>query len=122
MVYDSVRPQQFSEDVRMEVMLTLDRNEQNGLALLDHVGNGTLKVGEEARPAESPLRQLRRRLAARSEEELAAVAYGDRWRRPHTVLGEHWNGRKAGRPPSRLLINGAPVSRVQPGTGVCAGR
>ncbi len=122
MVYDSVRPQQFSQDVRMEVMLTLDRNEQNGLALLDHVGNGTLKVREEARPAESPLRQLRRRLAARSEEELAAVAYGDRRRRPRNAPGEFWNGRKAGRPPSRLLINGAPVSRVQPGTGVCAGR
>jgi hypothetical protein len=41
----------------MQVMLTLDRKEQKRSVVLDYVGKGTLRVEEEARPVESPLRQ-----------------------------------------------------------------
>ena len=72
----------------MKEKVTLNRKEQVRLVVLNQVEGGEMIGREASRVLGLSLRHVRRLLAAYREEGAAALAHGNRGRRPHNALGE----------------------------------
>jgi len=72
----------------MKEMVTLNRKEQRRLIVLNQVEMGNMSAGKAAELLDLSLRRLRRVLAAYRKEGAAALAHGNRGRKPHNALGE----------------------------------
>jgi len=70
----------------MQEMLTLNRKEQRRLQLLNWVEGGVMGMSEAAGMMELSVRQARRLRAAYRREGAAAVAHGNRGRRPGNAI------------------------------------
>jgi len=79
-------PQLFSENVRMQEMLTLNRTEQRRLQLLSWVERGVMGMGEAAEMMSLSVRQVRRIRVAYRREGATALAHGNRGRRPRNAI------------------------------------
>jgi len=78
----------FRENVIMKEMVTLNRREQRRLIVLNQVGMGRIVGREASELLDLSRRHVRRLLAAYRKEGAAALAHGNRERRPHNALGE----------------------------------
>ena len=76
------------ENVTMKEMVTLNREEQKRLMVLNQVDAGRMIGREVAEVLGLSLRQVRRILAAYRKEGAAALAHGNRGRKPHNALDE----------------------------------
>ena len=72
----------------MEGLVTLNREEQRRLMVLNEVGRGRLGGRQAAEVLNLSLRQLRRLLAAYRKEGAQALAHGNRRRKPQHALDE----------------------------------
>jgi len=72
----------------MKEMVTLNRKEQRRLVVLNQVETGKMTGREAAELLGLPLRHVRRLLAAYRKEAAAALAHGNRGRKPHHALDE----------------------------------
>lgn len=72
----------------MKEMVTLNRKEQKRLVVLNQVEMGKMTGGEVGGVLGLSLRHVRRLLAAYRKEGAAALAHGNRGRRPHNALDE----------------------------------
>ena len=70
----------------MKEMVTLNRKEQRRLMVLNEVEMGKMIGREAAELLDLSLRHVRRILAAYRKEGAAALAHGNRGRRPHNAL------------------------------------
>jgi len=70
----------------MKEMVTLNREEQRRLAVLNQVERGKMMGREAAEVLGLSLRHVRRILAAYRKEGAAALAHGNRGRKPHHAL------------------------------------
>jgi len=70
----------------MKEMVILNKKEQRRLAVLNEVGRGKMIGREAAELLDLSLRHVRRILAAYRKEGAAALAHGNRGRRPHNAL------------------------------------
>ncbi len=77
-----------SENVTMRERVTLTRREQNRLMVLNGVEVGRVIAREAAEVLGLSLRHVRRILAAYRKEGAAALAHGNRGRRPHNALDD----------------------------------
>jgi len=71
-------------------MVTLNRKEQKRLMVLNQVEVGWMRGREAAEVLGLSLRHVRRILAAYRKEGAAALAHGNRGRKPHHAL-EPWS-------------------------------
>ena len=67
-------------------MVTMNSEEQKRLMVLNQVDKGKLSGKEAAKVLGISLRQVRRLLAAYRKEGAAALAHGNRGRRPYNAL------------------------------------
>ena len=72
----------------MKEMVTLNREEQRRLVVLNKVETGRMIGREASEVLDLSLRHVRRLLAAYREEGAAALAHGNRGRKPHHALGD----------------------------------
>jgi transposase len=72
----------------MKERVTLNKKEQRRLMVLNQVEMGKMTSREAAEVLNISLRQLRRILAAYRKEGAAALAHGNRGRKPHNALEE----------------------------------
>lgn len=72
----------------MKEMVTLNRKEQRRLVVLNQVGMDKMGGREAAEVLGLSLRHMRRLLAAYRKEGAAALAHGNRGRKPHNALHE----------------------------------
>lgn len=70
----------------MKDRVTLNKKEQNRLVVLNRVGSGTITAREAAEILGLSVRQVRRILAAYRREGAAALAHGNRGRKPRHTL------------------------------------
>jgi len=80
-----------SENVTMKEMVTLSKKEQSRLIMLNGVEVGRIVAREAAEVLGLSLRHVRRILAAYRKGGAAALAHGNRGRKPHNALDD---GRK----------------------------
>ena len=71
----------------MKEMVTLNRKEQSRLMVLNQVGMGKIVGREAAEVLGLSLRHVRRLLTVYRKEGAAALAHGNRGRKPHHALG-----------------------------------
>jgi len=76
----------------MRETVTLNTREQKRLVVLNKVGEGRLGVGAAAEVLGISIRQVRRLLAAYRKEGAAALAHGNRGRRPYNRLDDSLRG------------------------------
>ena len=69
-------------------MVTLNKKEQKRLMVLNQVEMGKIAGREAAEVLDISLRHVRRLLAAYRKEGAAALAHGNRGRKPHNALDE----------------------------------
>ena len=72
----------------MKEMVTLNKKEQRRLVVLNQVDRGEMIGRQVAEVLDLSLRQMRRLLAAYRKEGAAALAHGNRGRKPHHALNE----------------------------------
>jgi transposase len=72
----------------MKEMVTLNRKEQRRLVMLNGIEMGRVTAGEAAEVLGLSLRHVRRILAAYRREGAAALAHGNRGRKPHNALDD----------------------------------
>jgi len=72
----------------MKARVTLNRKEQKRLIVLNQVEAGYTTAGEAAKSIGLSLRHVRRLLATYRKEGAAALAHGNRGRKPHNAFGE----------------------------------
>jgi len=72
----------------MKEMVTLNKKEQRRLVVLNQVDRGEMIGRQVAEVLDLSLRQVRRLLAAYRKEGAAALAHGNRGRKPHHALNE----------------------------------
>jgi transposase len=72
----------------MKETVTLSKKEQTRLMVLNGINMGRLTAGEAAQALAVSLRHVRRILAAYRKEGAAALAHGNRGRRPHNALDD----------------------------------
>jgi len=72
----------------MKEIVTLNRREQRRLVVLNRVEAGRMVGREAAQGLGLCIRQVRRLMAAYRKEGAAALAHGNRGRKPHHALGE----------------------------------
>ena len=72
----------------MEGVVTLNQKEQNRLIVLNQVGSGNLTVSQAAKLLALSPRHVWRLLAAYRKEGAAALAHGNRGKKPHNALDE----------------------------------
>ena len=72
----------------MKEMVTLNKKEQNRLMVLNGVEVGKVTAREAAEVLGLSLRHVRRILAAYRKEGAAALAHGNRGRKPHNALDD----------------------------------
>jgi len=78
----------FRENVTMRELVTLSKKEQKRLMVLNQVEIGNIVGKEGAEVLGISLRHVRRLLAAYRKEGAAALAHGNRGRKPPNTLGE----------------------------------
>jgi transposase len=76
----------FKENVTMERMVILNKNEQKRLMVLNQVEKGRLRGGEAAGILGLSLRQVRRLISAYRREGARGLAHGNRGKKPHNTL------------------------------------
>ena len=72
----------------MKEMVTLSKKEQRRIIVLNWVEVGSIIAGEAADVLGLSLRHVRRILAAYRKEGAAALAHGNRGRKPHNALDD----------------------------------
>lgn len=77
----------------MKERVTLSQREQKRLMVLNVIGRGELTCGQGAELLGLSLRHLRRMLARYRKEGAAALAHGNRGRKPHHAITEEIKGR-----------------------------
>ena len=77
-----------SENVTMKEMVTLTKKEQRRLMVLNGVEMGRITTREASEVLGLSLRHVRRILAAYRREGAAALAHGNRGRKPHNALDD----------------------------------
>ena len=77
----------------MKEMVTLSKKEQTRLMVLNGINMGRLTAREAAQVLALSVRHVRRILAAYRKEGAAALAHGNRGRKPHNALDDELNKR-----------------------------
>ncbi len=77
----------------MKEKVTLNWKEQKGLVVLNQVGMGKIVVVQAAEVPGLSLRQVWRLLAAYRKEGAAALAHGNRGRKPYNAFDDNLKGR-----------------------------
>lgn len=72
----------------MKEKVTLNKKEQKRIMVLNEIVAGKIKGKEAAVISGLSLRHIRRLLAAYRKEGAAALAHGNRGRKPHHALGD----------------------------------
>ena len=88
MLYDFVTGQSLRENVTMEGLVTLNEKEQGRVMILNEVEKGVMTGEQAARITGISLRHVKRLLASYRKEGLAALAHGNRGRKPSNAIGE----------------------------------
>jgi len=70
----------------MKEKVTLNQKEQNRLIVLNQVNTGNLTISQAAKLLNLSVRHVKRLLAAYRKEGAAALAHGNRGRKPHNAL------------------------------------